>query len=130
AATFPGRNGAIAYVQDRHGENSSQPRVDAHALMVQPPGGAAARALFECVLTDGVQSGGDCSVVHVESPAYSPDGRLIAFDAGRRIALISTSGGPATLLPPVSEDDGHPAFLPGGRWIAFTATNDRGGTDI
>ena len=136
AATFPGRNGPIAYVQDRSNDDSAQPPTEGHALMVQPWGGRDASALFECVLTGGVQSGGDCSIVHIESPAYSPDGRLIAFDAGRRIGIVSASGGPVRLLPAASEDDGHPAFVPaafvpGSRpRISFTATNDRGGTDI
>ena len=135
AATFPGRNGAIAYVQDSGTDELDPQASDRHALMVQPPGGAAARALFECVLSNNVPSSGDCSIVHVEAPAYSPDGRLIAFDAGRQIAVMSTSGGPATLLPAVSDDDGHPAFVPatfvrGAQRIAFTATNARGGTDI
>jgi TolB protein len=129
-ATFPGRNGAIAYVQDSGTDELDPQAVDRHALMVQPPGGAAARTLFECVLSYDVPTSGGCSIVHVESPAYSPDGRLIAFDAGRRIAIVSASGGPVTLLPAVSDDDGHPAFVPGGRRIAFTATNNRGGTDI
>jgi hypothetical protein len=135
AATYPGRNGAIAYVQDSGSEDPTQPVRDAHALMVQPPGGGQARALFECVLIDNVQSSGDCSIVHIESPAYSADGRLIAFDAGKQIAIVSTSDGSVTLLPAVSDDDGHPAFVPatfvpGAQRIAFSATNDRGGTDI
>jgi WD40-like Beta Propeller Repeat len=130
AATYPGRNGAIAYVQDSGTDELDPQATDRHALMVQPPGGALARTLFECVLSYGVPSSGDCSIVHVESPAYSPDGKLIAFDAGRRIAVLSASGGPVTLLSAQSDDDGHPAFLPGGRRISFTARNDRGGTDI
>jgi len=130
AANYPGRNGAIAYVQDS-GSSDIEPQVtERHALMVQPPGDVDARTLLECVLTDGVQSRGDCSIVHFESPTYSPNGRLIAFDAGRRIAIVAASGGPVTLLSAISDDDGHPAFAPGGRQIAFTGTNDRGGTDI
>lgn len=129
-ATFAGRNGAIAYVQDS-GSSDIEPQVtERHALMVQPPGDVDARALLECVLTDGVQSSGDCSIVHIESPAYSRDGRLIAFDAGRQIAIVPAAGGPVTLLPAFSDDDGNPAFAPGGKQIAFTASNDRGGTDI
>jgi Tol biopolymer transport system component len=134
-ATFPGRNGAIAYVQDSGTDELAPQEIDRHSLVAQPPGGAHARILFDCVLHYGVPSSGDCSIVHVESPAYSPDGRLIAFDAGRQIAIISASGGPVTLLPAVSDDDGHPAFVPaafvpGRPRIAFTATNERGGTDI
>jgi Tol biopolymer transport system component len=134
-ATFPGRNGAIAYVQDSGTDELDPQATDRHALMVQPPGGALVQTLFECVLSYGVPSSGDCSIVHIESPAYSPDGRLIAFDAGRQIAIVSTSGGPVTLLSAQSDDDGHPAFVPrawapGAPRISFTAKNDRGGTDI
>jgi Tol biopolymer transport system component len=135
SATYPGRNGPIAYVRDSGSEDPTQPRSEAHALMAQPWGGGNAHALLECVLTGGVQSSGDCSIVHIESPAYSRDGRLIAFDAGRQIGIVSTSGGPVTLLSAQSDDDGHPAFVPaawvpGAPRISFTATNDRGGTDI
>jgi hypothetical protein len=135
AATYPGRNGAIAYVQDSGTDELDPQAVDRHALMVQPPGRAAPRTLFECVLRYTVPSAGDCSIVHIESPAYSPDGRLIAFDAGRQIGVVSTSGGPIALLSAQSDDDGHPAFVPatfvpGAQRIAFTATNARGGTDI
>src|SRR3954454_5800857 len=104
AATFPGRNGPIAYVKDSGSEDPTQPARDAHALMVQPPGGGQARALFECVLTGGGQSSGDCAIGHIESPAYSPDGRLIAFDAGKQIVIVSTSDGSVRLLPAVSDD--------------------------
>ena len=130
AATYPGRYGAIAYTQDGGSSDIEPQMTERHALMVQPPGNVDAHALLECVLTDGVQSSGDCSIVHIESVAYSRDGRLIAFDAGRRIAIVPAAGGPVTLLSAFSEDDGNPAFAPGGKQIAFTATNDRGGTDI
>jgi Tol biopolymer transport system component len=130
AASFAGRNGAIAYAQDSGSSDIEPQTTERHALIVQPPGDVDARPLLECVLTDGVQSGGDCSIVHIDALSYSPDGRLIAFDAGTRIGIVPTEGGPVTLLSATSADDGSPAFAPGGKQIAFTATNDRGGTDI
>jgi Tol biopolymer transport system component len=130
AATYPGRNGAIAYAQDSGSSDIEPQTTERHALMVQPPGDVDARVLLECVLTNGVQSSGDCSIVHIDSLSYSPDGRLIAFDAGTRIGIVATTGGPATLLSAVTADDGDPAFAPNGRQIAFTGINDRGGTDI
>jgi Tol biopolymer transport system component len=130
AATYPGRNGAIGYAQDSGSSDIEPQTTERHALMVQPPGDVDARALLECVLTDGVQSRGDCSIVHIDSLSYSPDGRLIAFDAGTRIGIVAAGGGPVTLLSAITADDGSPAFAPNGRQIAFTGTNDRGGTDI
>ena len=59
-ATFPGRNGGIAFDQQTSSGDAA-PQVENTRLAVRPPGSAAARILLDCELTDGVPSGGDCT---------------------------------------------------------------------
>jgi dipeptidyl aminopeptidase/acylaminoacyl peptidase len=60
------------------------------------------------------------------SPAWSPDGRWIAFTADRgekqQVYLISPRGGEAHALTKVTEGVGSFEWSPDGRSIAFTAT--------
>ena len=128
-ATFPGRNGGIAFDQ-RTSSGDTAPLVENTRLAVRPPGSAGARILLNCELTDGVPSGGDCSGTDYGSPSYSADGSRIVFDAGTRLGLIDAGGGPVTLLPAVSTDDGNPAFAPGGNRIVFTGINEQGRSDL
>ena len=60
-ATFPGRNGGIAFAQ-RTGTGDSEPQFVEHTrLATNPPGRVEARILLDCELTDGVPSGGNCT---------------------------------------------------------------------
>ena len=127
-ATFPGRNGAIAF---GHSASSGEPEpVDTRGLAVVAPGATEERVLIECELTGGEPSGGDCAVASFTDPSYSADGRLIVFDAGERLAIVNADGSGLRLLPATTADDGDPAFAPGGRRIVFTGENDRGSTDV
>src|SRR5207247_1597805 len=60
---------------------------------------------------------------YVFFPAYSPDGREIAFHgfrAGRRqVFVIGAAGGPATPLTHVAGDERAAAWAPGGRRVAM-----------
>ena len=99
--------------------------------MVQPPGAADAHACRVRAHRRRAEQRRLLDRPHRRRSSYSPDGRLIAFDAGGGSPSISTSGGQVTLLPAASDDDGNPAFVARRpEQIAFTATNDRGGTDI
>jgi TolB protein len=122
-ATFPGRNGAIAFAFSS-GSGDRPPLVERRGLSL------AGRDLIFCELTDGAPSDGDCAARTFTAPSYSPDGRLIAFDAGGRIGLVRADGSAWRLLEAVTADDGEPAFSPDGRRIVFTGSNDRGGTDV
>lgn len=131
AATFPGRNGGIAFAQ-RTGSGDSDPQfVEHRRLVTNPPGRLETRILLDCELTDGVPSGGNCTGTSYGTPSYSPDGRMLVFDAGERLGIIDADGGGGVpLFPAATADDGSPVFSPTASRIAFTGTNERGTTDI
>lgn len=130
-ATFPGRNGGIAFGL-RTSDGDHVPVTD-HArleFLRQPLARGSTRSLIDCVMTDGAPSGGDCTATNYGAPSYSADGEEIVFEAGNRIAIIDADGGAAVLQPAATADDGDPCFSPDGKRIAFTGANDQGGTDI
>jgi Tol biopolymer transport system component len=128
-ATFPGRNGAIAYLH-RGSSGDPGPILDTRGLYAALPRVQDPLKLIDCQLTDGVPSGGNCIGTGFASPSYSADGRRIVFDTGVQLAVVGANGSNPTLLPGATADDGDPAFAPDGRRIAFTGTNDRGTTDV
>jgi Tol biopolymer transport system component len=129
-ATFPGRNGALAYVSNGSSGDTG-PILDVRAIAARAPGSARERLLVECRLTDGQPSSPDCtSATRYDAPSYSPDGRRIVLDTGARLAVMNADGSDLTLLPAATANDGSPAFAPDGERIAFTGVNERGGTDV
>lgn len=130
-ATFPGRNGGIAFAQQT-GSGDLDPEIVEHARLIvalPPLGSKRQRTLLDCTTTGGVRDG-DCIGTGYSSPSYSPDGERIVFDAGERVALIDAGGGDVVLLPATTANDGNPCFSPDGERIAFTGVNDHGSTDI
>lgn len=131
-ATFPGHNGAIAFISNGS-SGDQQPIVDTRGLYAAGPGAKRAdepAVLLECQLTDSVPSGGDCTGTTYDAPSYSPDGRRLVVDTGERLAVIDADGSDLTLLPATTADDGNPAFAPDGRRIVFSGANERGTTDV
>jgi len=119
-ATFPGANGRIVYAAAGTDVEQGGARSTYESLQTIDPDGRRDRFLRGCQITGGRPSAGDCEVGY-RSPAWSPSGRLLAFDAGASLALMEPSGGELRVLPAASADDGQPAFSPAGTMLAFTA---------
>ncbi|ADB53002.1 PD40 domain-containing protein [Conexibacter woesei] len=132
AHAFPGRNGAIAYgwfslTEDELGE---QPSRTLHALRLVTPAGGEPRELRSCLLVGG-EPARPCEAPQFDTPAWSPDGTRIAFDAGTRIGLLDgDGGGTVRLLPARGLNSGRPVFSPSGTQLAFDAGPSAGGQQL
>jgi dipeptidyl aminopeptidase/acylaminoacyl peptidase len=103
-ATFPGENGRVAYTWSRGGEafeTGPHPRL-VGVVSVRPDG--TARML--------VARGGS-------QPAYSPDGRLIAFLRSQRLWVARADGSGARPVTPSGWLVGDQEWSPGGTRLAF-----------
>jgi TolB protein len=118
-AAFPGRNGRVAYVATASAapEFGGPSRFDI-ALVTVTRLGRNPLQLRTCTRIEGMPDTPDCAT-DFGSPAWSPDGRRIAVDAGPRLAVMASDGSGFRLLPQQTGDDGAPAWSPDGRRIAF-----------
>jgi Tol biopolymer transport system component len=105
-AAFPGTNGKIAFASDRDGNRGE--------IYVMEADGTAQTRLTNNLAAD------------VE-PAFSPDGRTIAFTSDRdtapaeeEIYVMKADGTGQTRLTHNDDEDRWPAFSPDGSKIAFT----------
>ena len=128
SAAFPGENGRIAFrwFELSEDELAQNPTTVKHSIDVARPGGKGRRTLRSCVEVDGQPDSGDCSIEY-HSPAWSPDGSRLAFDAGTRLAVMRSDGTGFRLLPQVTGDDGEPAWSPDGRRLVLTGPPPSGG---
>ena len=104
-AAFPGRNGVIAFVSARDGQES--------ALYTVRPDGSRLRRLTRP------------PALPASDVAFSPDGRLMAFSRPRNVTqelwLAKPDGSAPRLLVRTGDTESFaPAFSPDGRMIVFT----------
>jgi Tol biopolymer transport system component len=103
-AAFPGRNGAIAFARSSSARSPSD-------IWIQTPSGKQQRL----TASPGVDE---------TAPAFSPDGRLIAYvrrsgeDAD--IWMMKSDGSEKRVVVDSGEDDLQPSFFPGGQSLVFT----------
>jgi Tol biopolymer transport system component len=126
-AAFPGENGRIAYSFEKH--RSMLRTEEESSLMTVQPDGNDARPLRRCLRLEGKDPEGDCSASY-RSPAYSPDGARLAFDAGASLAVMHSDGSGLRFLEQVTSDDAEPAWSPAGRRVVFTGVSAPGQTDL
>ncbi len=117
-ATFKGGNGRVAYGVQSKGIGDDGSAAAYRALATVQPDGRADRFLRECQQAAGRTVDGDCNIEY-RSPAWRHDARQLVFDAGRQLALISSSGSGFSLLPAVTADDSQPAYSRSGRSLVF-----------
>lgn len=117
-ATFPGGTGRIALdLRGRNLDDSGQATYRAIATL--KPDSRGDKFVRECQIDGTGARTGDCTIDY-RSPSWSPDGRRLAFDAGRSLALMNADGTGFRLLAPFTTGDGEPAWSRSGRQLAFT----------
>jgi Tol biopolymer transport system component len=128
SAAFPGENGRIAFkwFELREDELALNPSTVKHSIDVGRPGGQGHHSLRFCEEVDGQPDSGDCAIEYL-SPAWSPDGKRLAFDAGAQLAVMRSDGTGFRLLPQVTANDGEPAWSPDGRRLVLTGPPPSGG---
>lgn len=124
-AAFPGANGVIGYGWNSSDEPELGPpfRYE-RAIRAVAPRTERVRTVIGCTSSESAPIAGNCAIPTYRDPAFSPDGELIAFDAGARLALVRPDGSDLRLLPAHGTDDGEPTFSPCGGRLAFSSDGD------
>lgn len=130
-AAFPGANGQITFAAFASSENEvSLMRTSSDSIDVASPGGGGRRSLRSCIRATGTPDRGDCSIEY-GSPAWSPRGTSLAFDAGARLGMMRSDGTSFSRLEQQTANDGEPTWSPNGRQLVFCGVGTVGGqTDL
>ena len=108
-AAFPGRNGkiAVSFLNDPSG-GVGPARLGIGLLRADR--GPAQKRTEVIACTDDRGPPREC-LRDYAAPAFSPNGRWIAFDAGRRIAVVRTDGSGRRLLTAAGTDPASPGVV-------------------
>lgn len=113
-AAFPGRNGAIAFARSSSAQSPSD-------IWIQARSGQQRRLTN----SPGIEE---------TSPAFSPDGRLIAYvrreNEDADIWLMASDGSDKRVVVDSGSDDLQPSFFPGGQSLVFTIYDEDGGWTV
>jgi WD40-like Beta Propeller Repeat len=123
-ATFSGGNGRIAFdirgtTPDDQGRPERYRALATVRLNVGLAGGVRDAFLRSCVVAGNGLGMGDCTIDY-RAPAWSPNGRRLAFDAGTSLALVRSDHSGFRKLRAYTSNDGEPAWSRSGTRLAFT----------
>jgi Tol biopolymer transport system component len=127
-AAFPGENGRIALFAEEFvwppGPFDPRPPLDPDLLsskvVTYSPTGRGPRVLHTLPADEFLHYGGDNGL------SWSPNGRLLAFEEGTRLAVMHPDGTGLRRLPQLTWRDARPAWSPDGRRLAFEGSNECG----
>lgn len=124
-AAFPGTNGKVAFAAFSEREDEfGHAEASAQSIDVASLGGGGRRSLRACARQLGMPDRGDCSIRY-HSPAWSPRGTSLAFDAGDRLGVMRSDGTGFHLLEQQTARDGEPAWAPSGTQLVFSGAEEQ-----
>jgi eukaryotic-like serine/threonine-protein kinase len=71
-----------------------------------------------------VLTGDDGGLWSHRHPAWSPDGKWLAYASQDKVWRVDAAGGTPTLLASDTAFDAHPAWSPSGRYVYYTSSSD------
>ena len=114
-AAFPGENGQIAFARLSQCPGGRFAPQNFEIFTIEPDGsGAANRTNTECPPNEATPP-------QEQQPAFSPDGKKIAYVLDNNIWVMNADGSDQRQLTFHSANDTGPAFYPDGRTIVFAS---------
>jgi Tol biopolymer transport system component len=125
-AAFPGENGRIAVFAEEFawppGPFDPRPPLDPDLLsskvVTYSPEGRGPRVLHTLPADEFLHYGGDNGL------SWAPNGRLLAFEEGTRLAMVRHDGTGMRRLPQLTWRDQEPAWSPSGRRLALAGADE------